>query len=122
MKRLTLALSGLAFALANAVSAAELVMVEETSCHWCDRWNEEIGVVNHKTEEGKRAPLRRVDISDPIPKDLTFKSRANYTPTFILIEDGKEFGRSEGYPGEDFFWPMLGQLLDNLPEGAASGS
>jgi thioredoxin-related protein len=122
MKRLTLALSGLAFALANAVSAAELVMVEETSCHWCDRWNEEIGVVYHKTEEGKRAPLRRVDISDPIPKDLTFKSRANYTPTFILIEDGKEFGRIEGYPGEDFFWPMLGQLLDNLPEGAASGS
>ena len=102
--------------------AAELVMVEETYCHWCERWKEEIGVVYDKTEEGKRAPLRRIDISDPIPDDLTFVSHPNFTPTFILVEDGREVARIEGYPGEDFFWPLLGRMLEKLPKDPASGS
>jgi len=122
LRLLSNSLLSLATLVAGPVFATELVMVEETYCHWCERWNEEIGVVYDKTEEGRRAPLRRVDISDPIPDDLTFKSHPNYTPTFILIEDGVEVGRIEGYPGEDFFWPMLGQLLDKLPKDAASGS
>lgn len=107
---------------AQIANAAQLVMVEETHCHWCARWNEEIGVIYDKTDEGKRAPLRRVDISDELPEDITFKTRANFTPTFVLIEEGKEVGRIEGYPGDNFFWPMLGQLLKKLPDVADDGS
>lgn len=102
----------------GTAQAAELIMVEETYCSWCKRWNEEIGVVYDKTDEGRRAPLRRLMASDPVPADLTFKTRVRYTPTFILIEDGQEVARIEGYPGEDFFWPMLGQMLDRLPPPA----
>lgn len=99
--------------------AAELVMVEEDGCVWCARWREEVGVVYDKTPEGRRAPLRRIDIHDPLPDDLTFESRPRYTPTFALFEDGREIGRIEGYPGEDFFWGLLGELLEKLPEPAA---
>ena len=112
---------GLFLSAAQAM-AAELIMVEETYCEWCERWNEEIGVVYDKTPEGKRAPLRRVDQSDGMPEGITFTSRANFTPTFILVEDGAEIGRIEGYPGEHFFWPMLGQLLKKLPDVADSDS
>ena len=119
---LSIGLISLAAFVAHPLAAAELVMVEETYCHWCERWNEEIGVVYDKTDEGERAPLRRVDISESIPEDLTFKSRPNYTPTFILVDDGREVGRIEGYPGEDFFWPLLGQLLAKLPAPADEGS
>ena len=42
----------------------ELVMFERHGCPWCARWNEEIGGVYAKTEEGAQAPLRRVDIHD----------------------------------------------------------
>ncbi|MEO1292850.1 MAG: transcriptional regulator [Pseudomonadota bacterium] len=95
--------------------AAELVMVEEKWCDWCQRWEEEIGVVYAKTTEGKTAPLRRVDIHGDEIETLALKSRAHYTPTFVLMDDDVEIGRIEGYPGEDFFWGMLGQLLDRLP-------
>jgi len=27
------------------------------------------------------------------------------------VENGQEIGRLEGYPGEDFFWPVIAQLL-----------
>lgn len=122
LKALRLGMLGLTLFTAQIAAAAQLVMVEETYCHWCARWNEEIGVIYDKTPEGKRAPLRRIDISDDLPEDIEFASRANYTPTFVLIEDGKEVGRIEGYPGEHFFWPMLGQLLKKLPDVAGDGS
>lgn len=102
--------------------AAELVMVEQAYCEWCERWDAEIGVVYHKTDEGRRAPLRKIDIASPALEEIALTSHPNFTPTFILIEAGAEVGRIEGYPGEDFFWPMLGLLLDKLPENGGSGS
>lgn len=99
--------------------AAELVMVEESGCIWCARWNEEIGGIYDMTEEGARAPLRRVEIGS-LPEDLTFARIPRYTPTFVLFENGQEVGRIEGHPGPDFFWPLLQRLLDQLP--AADGA
>ena len=116
----TLALT-VAFAIAGSltpfgqVRATELIMLEEAGCGWCDRWNEEVGVVYHKTTEGKRAPLRRLDIHDRLPKDLAFLNKGGYTPTFVLVSGGREIGRIRGYPGEDFFWGLLGVLLKKLP-------
>ena len=94
---------------------AELIMVEEDGCPWCARWNAEIAPVYPKTPEGARAPLRRIDIRAPSRSDVEFASPPVFTPTFVLVEDGREIGRIEGYPGEDFFWGMLGQLLERLP-------
>ncbi|MVO17459.1 hypothetical protein [Zongyanglinia huanghaiensis] len=92
------------------VQAAELVMVEQPNCEWCARWDEEIGPIYPKTSEGRFAPLRRVDLRD-LPGELDVARRVNFTPTFLIIEDQREIGRLEGYPGEDFFWPVIAQLL-----------
>ncbi len=94
--------------------AAELVMFESPTCEWCALWLEEIGPVYPKTDEGRVAPLRRVSIHDPRPADLTGIKAIRYTPTFVLLEDGREVGRIIGYPGEDFFWYLLGELIDEL--------
>ncbi|MCH9807524.1 MAG: transcriptional regulator [Alphaproteobacteria bacterium] len=103
----------------GASGDAQLVMMEEAGCSWCEKWDEEIGAIYEKTSEGQRAPLRRVDVHDPMPKDLSFLRPAYFTPTFILVHGDKEIGRIQGYPGEDFFWPMLAELIDKLPrEGA----
>ena len=50
---------------------------------------------------------------DPAPT-ITY-APIRYTPTFVLIEDGKEIGRIEGYPGDEFFWVRLENLLERLP-------
>lgn len=89
----------------------ELVMIEERGCAWCARWNEEIGPIYPKTAESAFAPLRRIDLNEPRPDDLTFARPVSFTPTFVLVEDGAELGRIEGYPGEDFFWMLLDKLL-----------
>jgi hypothetical protein len=107
----------LSLATATAMTA-ELVMLEEDGCGWCQQWNKEIGGVYHKTAEGKLAPLRRVDMHSPLPADLKFLTKGGYTPTFILVDNGREIARLRGYPGEDFFWGLLGEMLKKLPQAA----
>ncbi len=93
------------------LAAAELVMVQERGCIWCARWNDEIAPIFPKTREGRALGLRRIDISERNPEGFAFARPVLFTPTFVLVEDGQELGRIEGYPGEDFFWGLLGQLI-----------
>ena len=115
----------LAFALAAILTtqlhAMELIMVEQHGCHYCEQWDEEIAPAYPKTAEGRFAPLRRVHINE-IPEDLTLVSDPAFTPTFILVEDGKELARIEGYPGDDWFWPLLEALLEQNTTYMAGGS
>ncbi|HEV8034932.1 hypothetical protein [Yoonia sp.] len=110
-----LAIAALAVTLISAASAraeVRLVMAEEPGCLWCARWHEEIGPIYPKTDEGAAAPLRRVNLLDPMPSDIVLARRINFTPTFILLVEGVETNRIEGYPGDDFFWGLLGQMLE----------
>lgn len=112
-----------ALALVAPMARAEmtLVMVEEHGCVWCARWNEEIAPIYPKTAEGRAAPLRRIDIHARPPEDMEFASGLHFTPTFVLMVDGQESGRIEGYPGEDFFWGLLGKLIDRASADGAEG-
>lgn len=98
---------------APLVAEARLIMVEEPGCIWCARWNKAIGPIYPKTPEGQAAPLQRIDIRDATPDDLTFDSALRFTPTFVLVQDGVEVARIEGYPGEDFFWGLLQRMLED---------
>jgi thioredoxin-related protein len=101
---------------ASGAKSTELVMFESATCAWCQRWHEEIGPAYPNTQEAKCAPLRRVDINGPRPEDLSHVASIVFTPTFVLVQDGKEIARLVGYPGEDFFWPLLAQELVKLPQ------
>ena len=103
----------IAFAPASA-RAAELVMFEQAGCVWCAAFDREIAPVYGKTDEGRRAPLRRVDIDRPRPPDLAFIEGERLTPLFVLIDKGREIGRIRGYPGDDHFWGLLGALVRKL--------
>ncbi len=93
----------------------ELVMFEQDNCEWCEAWTSVIGPIYPKSSEGRRAPLRRVDIHAPRPADLQNVTATRFTPTFVLMHQGHEIGRISGYPGEDFFWGLLDRLMQELP-------
>ncbi|MGJ8605700.1 MAG: thioredoxin family protein [Marivita sp.] len=90
-----------------------LVMVDQPGCVYCERWHAEIGPAYPKTAEGQFAPLIRADLREGPPEGVTYARRVLFTPTFVLIENGQEQARIEGYPGEDFFWPLLTKLLED---------
>jgi thioredoxin-related protein len=106
--------------LAPAASAAELVVFEQKGCVWCQRFERDIAPAYDKTTEGKRAPLRRQDIKQPVPAALAFIKRERFTPVFVLIDEGREIGRIRGYPGDTFFWGLLANLLERLDRGESA--
>ncbi len=111
MRSLFLSILGTIGLLTSTVQAAELIMVERVGCHYCIEWKTDIGPIYPKTPEGAYAPLRMIDIADAPPGDVKFSGKVVFTPTFVLVEDGQELGRIEGYPGEDFFWGFLEMML-----------
>jgi thioredoxin-related protein len=108
-------------ALAAAVQgagAAELLMFEDPACPWCRRWHAEIGPGYPRTEEGRLAPLRCIDIRNQGKAGVALKQPVTATPTFVLVKDGREVGRVVGYPGAEFFYGLLGEVLAHLPEAS----
>jgi hypothetical protein len=97
-------------------TAAELVVLQQPGCAWCARFEAEIAPAWPKTPEGALAPLRRVDITEAWPEDLADISKERFTPTFILMDEGREVARLRGYVGDEFFWYRIGELVALLED------
>lgn len=108
------------FALSDA-RAAELVMFEQAGCEWCETFDREIAPIYAKSEEGLRAPLRRVDITRAPPPDLAFIQVERFTPLFVLVDKGREVGRIRGYPGAESFWMQLSVMFGKLDAAGTAG-
>ena len=91
-----------------------LLMIDDTSCSYCDLWEEEIGFMYSKSQEGKLAPLIRYQYGEKLPQEIKLLSEPVFTPTFILLEDNKEQFRIDGYPGEEFFWSFLSEYINKI--------
>ncbi|MFZ0572965.1 MAG: thioredoxin family protein [Rhodomicrobium sp.] len=100
-------------ALSSAASAAQLVVFGSAHCPYCLAWEREIGRVYPQTGEARQAPLRRLDVDAGPPADLRMKE-VHITPTFVLVDNGREVGRIVGYSGGQSFWPELHRLLAKL--------
>src|SRR5262249_4568963 len=90
--------------LTSYARAAELVVFEQAGCVWCEAFDNEIGAIYDKTDVGLRAPLRRVDIMQAPPGDLTFIHVERLTPLFVLVDKDRGIGRIRGYGGREMFW------------------
>lgn len=89
----------------------QLVFVEQPGCAYCMAWDDQIAPAYPNTEEGRFAPMVRADLHLGPPDGVSYARPARLTPTFILVEDGLEIARMEGYVGEDFFWPVYSEFL-----------
>lgn len=92
----------------------ELVMFELGTCIYCAVWNDAVGRTYAETLPGKRAPLRRVYLTEPRPDDLKHITGVRMTPTFVLLDEGREVGRIHGYASPGQFWDQLGILLQKM--------
>lgn len=114
MLRRQILLAGLAVMVgrpALAAPALRLMMVRRKGCVYCAQWDHEIGPVYGKHPEGRAAPLFMVDVDGPYPDGLALDRMPWLTPSFILLRDGIEVARFEGYPGAERFFPVLQHML-----------
>ena len=86
-------------------------MVDQRACVYCAKFNRQIAKTYPNTEAGQSAPLRRVSRLKKWPSDLVGITPAYGTPTFILVDEGREVGRFAGYSNPETFWMRLQPLL-----------
>ncbi|WP_138472728.1 thioredoxin family protein [Poseidonocella sp. HB161398] len=106
-----LALAVLSFLAGAGRAELRLAVLLQPGCAYCLQWEREIAPAYPHTPEGQAAPLWRLDIRDPLPGGVSLARPGALTPSFVLLEDGVETGRIEGYPGAEFFWGLLGRLI-----------
>ncbi|MFG1223264.1 thioredoxin fold domain-containing protein [Xanthobacter autotrophicus DSM 597] len=111
--------AGLSVAFAPAASARELLMFERKGCAYCLKFDHDVAPIYEKTEEGQRAPLRRVDLSNGTPGDVVLAAPVRFTPTFVLVDEGREVGRIIGYASDEAFWGLLGSMQDTMTDRMA---
>lgn len=95
--------------------AMELVLFQAAGCPFCEAWDRDVGRIYHLTDEARRLPLRRVDVTARRPADLVGISDIRYTPTFVATANGREIGRIVGYHSQEQFWGLLGDIIAALP-------
>ena len=77
-------------------------MVRRAGCPWCAAWDREIAPIYGKTDIGRQAPVRLVDLEHMSEMKLALQSPVRFTPTFVLVDEDREIGRIEGYPARTF--------------------
>lgn len=111
MAAIVFAAGGLWPALANA---SELVMFDQAGCIYCQRWERDVGSLYEKTDEARALPLRRIDIRDQKMSGVVLAAPIRYTPTFVVVDQGREVGRITGYSNDNAFWGLLDALKAKL--------
>ena len=108
-------------ALSGVARAAELVMFERPGCAYCRQFDAEIAPIYDRTEEGRRAPLRRATLSGGLGAlfggdtgGIALAAPVRYAPTFVLVESGREVGRITGYMSQEAFWGLLDAMTRDL--------
>jgi thioredoxin-related protein len=89
----------------------ELLFVERSGCPWCARFEREIGPIYGKTDVGQAAPMRKASLDAGQPKDVALDEPVRFTPTFVLLREGREVGRIVGYMNDAAFWGLLEKML-----------
>lgn len=120
LRRIWLALSAITLVLVSPLAIANttvLIVVEREDCIYCKKFDREIAQAYPLTDEGKQAPLIRIQ-ADQWPKEYAQIQKESLTPTFILVHKNEEVSRLRGYPGDEYFWFLLGEMLEKLPENS----
>lgn len=88
-----------------AAAEARLIMVTSEYCPYCQAWERDVGVVYDKSPYATKLPLSRVKIGSKMPDNVAIEKPVIGTPTFLIIRNGREIDRQNGYiNAEMFFW------------------
>jgi thioredoxin-related protein len=97
---------------AAAEAKLELLFVDRAGCSWCLRFEKEVLPGYPASDLGQVAPLRRASLDAGQPRDAALDEPIRFTPTFVLLSDGRETGRIVGYVDNGVFYGLLGKLIE----------
>ncbi|MGE0024530.1 MAG: thioredoxin family protein [Hyphomicrobium sp.] len=94
-----------------APTGIELIAFEAPGCIYCPVFRRDVAPSYAASKTGKEAPLRFVDVNDPAAESFHLAGPVRMVPTVVLVRDGVEIGRINGYVGREGMHRLLEGLL-----------
>jgi hypothetical protein len=95
----------------RAATGVELIVFEAPGCRYCPVFRRDVAPSYAGTPAGRAAPLRFVDLNDPVADRFRLASPVTMVPTVVLVRDGVEIGRIAGYVGRESMHRLLATML-----------
>lgn len=92
-----------------AIASTRLIMVTSDHCPFCQAWERDVGVLYDKSPYAPSLPLTRVDMESAMPEGMALQTPVLGTPTFLIIQNGREIDRQRGYNDAEMFWWWLSE-------------
>lgn len=97
--------------LAGGSAGVELIVFEVPGCRYCVVFRRDVAPSYGSTSVGRVAPLRFVDLNDPVAEHFELVAPVTVVPTFVLARDGVEIDRIAGYAGRDSIHRLLASVI-----------
>lgn len=86
---------------------SEVVVFEIGGCRYCTAFRDNLGARYLASTTNAVAPLRYVDVGKLDASAFQLRSEITTVPTIVLLQDGKEVDRVEGYPVSEALFGMV---------------
>lgn len=99
----------------------EILVFERDACLTCRLFRRDVAPRYTASIRGQVAPLRYIDIATETDAARSHPALARplrMIPTAVIVEDGREFARIEGYTGPDSFFKMVAWAFTNHKDGS----
>ena len=98
-----------------AIPQMELVVLEVDGCIYCNVFRKR-HLANYKaSRQGKKIPIRFVNINDPAIGHLGLTQPVGIVPTFVVLQNNEEIGRIPGLVGHREFYAAIDHITKGLP-------
>jgi thioredoxin-related protein len=92
-------------------TSAELLVFETNKCVYCFIFRRDVVPGYQQSPRARDVPMRFIDIDQVDVTQLKLKSPLTMLPTVILMKNGHEVDRIDGYMGPEPFFYMVSRLL-----------
>lgn len=85
----------------------EVIVFEIGGCKYCSAFRDNLAARYLASTTNQAAPMRFVDVGRLDPQSFHLRSDINTVPTIVLMQDGREIDRVEGYPLPEMLFGMV---------------
>lgn len=89
----------------------ELIVLEAPNCIYCAIFRRDVLPNYQKSKRAAELPIRFLDLNDPAADQLKLSSSVTIVPTVVLMRDGSEAGRIDGYWGPEAFFQSISRMM-----------
>ncbi len=91
----------------ETVPRTEVIVFEIGGCKYCTAFRDNLGARYLASTTNRAAPMRFVDVGKLDPQSFQLRADINTVPTIVVLQDGREVDRVEGYPLPELLFGMV---------------